>query len=148
MNIQELFKNFIFTQNEGTTEEKIHLIENKYNFVLPNFYKDILMFSNGIEMDSIVDEENSINLFKLEEIYEINIDIYETMKYLPDFLVIGNTGGEEVLVVEQNKYSKKIYLYEAGALLPNDENMIIVHLEKWFLNGCPMNDTLYKKGIY
>ena len=88
MNIQEIFKNFIFIQNEGTTKEKIHLIENKYNFILPNFYKDILMFSNGIEMDSIVGEENSINLFKLEELYEINIDIYETMKYLPNFLVI------------------------------------------------------------
>lgn len=144
MNIQEIFKNFIFIQNEGTTKEKIHLIENKYNFILPNFYKDILMFSNGIEMDSIVGEENSINLFKLEELYEINIDIYETMKYLPNFLVIGNTGGEEVLVVEQKKDSEKKYIYDPGALFPGEEDITIIHIEKWFLNGCPMGEELYK----
>ena len=71
-------------------------------------------------------------MFKLEELYEINIDIYETMKYLPNFLVIGNTGGEEVLVVEQNKYSKKNISLWSRCLITNDENMIIVHLENGF----------------
>ena len=71
----------------------------------------MLIFSNGMDIDSIVGEENFISLFGLKRIYEDNRDLYETSIYLPGFLVIGCTGGEEVLVVEQKKNKQKKYIY-------------------------------------
>lgn len=111
MNIEFMLKNFNIEKEKGATKEEITIAEKIYNFVLPNFYKEMLIFSNGMDIDSIVGEENFISLFGLKRIYEDNRDLYETSIYLPGFLVIGCTGGEEVLVVEQKKQTKKnIYM--------------------------------------
>ncbi|WP_346684753.1 SMI1/KNR4 family protein [Megamonas hypermegale] len=144
MNIEFMLKNFNIEKEKGATKEEITIAEKIYNFVLPNFYKEMLIFSNGMDIDSIVGEENFISLFGLKRIYEDNRDLYETSIYLPGFLVIGCTGGEEVLVVEQKKQTKKIYIYDDDALFPNEETFVVVNIEKWFLNGCPMGEELYK----
>ena len=144
MNVEFMLKNFSIEKEKGTTEEEIEKAEKMYNFILPNFYKEILMFSNGMDMEGMIGEENSISLFGLERIYEDNKDLYETSLYLPGFLVIGCTGGEEVLVVEQKNNVKKIYIYDDDMLFPNEATFIVINIEKWFLNGCPMGEELYK----
>lgn len=108
---------------------------------MPDFYKEILNFSNGLELDN---EETFIFLFNTSYMLKANKKIYETTIFAPNLLVIGNTGGDEILVVEQKKDSEKIYIYDPGALFPGEEDITIIHIEKWFLNGCPMGEELYK----
>lgn len=148
MNIKNIFKNFIIKTKKGVTREEINNAEKKYGWVLPDFYREILIFSNGIYMDSVIGEENTIILLGIEEIYEDNKNLYETSLYLPGFLVIGCTGGEEILVVEQKKEIKKIYIYDADMLFPNEATFIVINIEKWFLNGCPMDKDIYYKTMY
>lgn len=86
-----------------------------------------------------------ISLFGTNDLIEWNEEIYKTTQYTPNLLLIGNTGGDEVLGVEQKKISKKKYIYgDAGAVFHGEEYTTIVNIEKWFLNGCPMGEELYK----
>jgi len=144
MNIKNMFKNLNVTIQKGTTEQKIIYLEKKYNWILPDFYKKILIFSDGIEIEDDV-MDIGISLFGINDLIEWNEEVYKTTQYTPDLLLIGNTGGDEVLGVEQKKDSKKKYIYgDAGAVFPGEESITIIHIEKWFLNGCPMGEELYK----
>lgn len=141
MNIENMLKNFYYKRKNGATKEEILKLEKNYHWILPDFYKEILNFSNGLELDN---EETFIFLFSTSYILEANKKIYETTIFAPNLLVIGNTGGDEILVVEQKKDSEKIYIYDPCALFPGEEDITIIHIEKWFLNGCPMDEELYK----
>ena len=48
------------------------------------------------------------------------------------------------LLSNKKKIVKKVYIYDPGALFPGEEDITIIHIEKWFLNGCPMGEELYK----
>ncbi len=141
MNIENMLKNFYYKRKNGATKEEILELEKNYHWILPDFYKEILNFSNGLELDN---EETFIFLFNTSYMLKANKKIYETTIFAPNLLVIGNTGGDEILVVEQKKDSEKIYIYDPGALFPGEEDITIIHIEKWFLNGCPMGEELYK----
>ena len=108
MNIENMLKNFYYKRKNGATKEEILELEKNYHWILPDFYKEILNFSNGLELDN---EETFIFLFNTSYMLKANKKIYETTIFAPNLLVIGNTGGDEILVVEQKKDSEKIYIH-------------------------------------
>ena len=62
MNIENMLKNFYYKRKNGATKEEILELEKNYHWILPDFYKEILNFSNGLELDN---EETFIFLFNL-----------------------------------------------------------------------------------
>lgn len=133
-----MFKGFSFEKNEGLNNESIYELEKNNNWVIPKFYKEILMYSNGLELD------RNISLFGSKDLEEANGEIYDT-SYIPEYLVIGCTAGSDVFVVEQKLDSDVLYVYDPGALFPGDQNIVIKHIEKWFLNKCPIKQEMFGK---
>lgn len=97
-----------------------------------------MKFSDGLELDQ------SITLFGKNDLEEANYEIYDT-SYFSKLLIIGCTGGGDVLAVEQKFDSKVLFIYDSGSLFPGDENMTIKNIEKWFLNKCPIEQEMFGK---
>ena len=75
MNIENMLKNFYYKRKNGATKEEILELEKNYHWILPDFYKEILNFSNGLELDN---EETFIFLFNTSYMLKANKKIYET----------------------------------------------------------------------
>lgn len=136
----KMFENFQYELKDGMSKNEIAYIEKEMNWTLPKFYKDILQYSDGLELD-----DGDINLFGSDYIREANIDTYSIDKFMPGYLVIGDTGGGNVLIVEQKEDKNRIYVYESGTLCINESYMEVENIEKWFLDKCPIEKNFYHK---
>lgn len=128
---ENMFKNFKFTKNQGLTNEEISLIEKRNNWIIPDFYKQILNYSNGIET-------GDVNLFGSNYIEEFN-KIEEFEEYTPGYIGIGGTGGGYILAMEQKSDANVIYVFGSGANFVGEEVLKVENIEKWFLNCCPID---------
>lgn len=129
-----IFKNLNIETNEGLSDREILMLEEKNQWVIPDFYKEILKYSDGIVLD-----EGDINFCGSKYLNEIN-KTYEITEYLPGYLAIGNTGGGYVLIVKQEKDEKDIYVFGSGSLFLGFHSLIVKNVEKWFMENCPLDD--------
>lgn len=85
-------------------------IDSVNGIALPKQYLEFMREHNGGEEDI---GENWLVLFPLEELEEINDD-YETEKYLPGHVIIGNNGSGELYGVDETgQYFNVPYIIEA-----------------------------------
>lgn len=94
-------------KEQPTTAEKIEAVEKKMGIVFPNEYKEIMLYSNG--MEGPIGEEGYLCIWPIEEIIPLNEE-YSVSEFTPGIVYFGSDGGdvaygfdynhEEVLVIE------------------------------------------------
>lgn len=91
---------------EGATESQIVEFEQRTGWIIPDDYREFLMFSNGARILSDSSEDNGIHLLSLNEIEEATEPYY----YEHEYYIIGFTQNGHLLIDSEvcEKGTKKI----------------------------------------
>ena len=117
------------------SKEEIYKFEKRNNLSLPDVYKEFLLKYNGYSF------EGGLLIYSLEEIIETN-DYLEVKKYFPQFIAIGDDGGDLVFLMKQDRASKEVYFIEQGDCDIEDCYGHIENFNDWFLSGCEIKSIL------
>lgn len=117
------------------SKEEICKFEKNNNLILPDVYKEFLLKYNGYSF------EGGLLIYGLEEITETN-DYLEVKKYYPQFIAIGDDGGDLVFLMKQDRASKEVYFIEQGDCDIEDCYGHIENFNDWFLSGCEIKSIL------
>ena len=116
MNIENMLKNFYYKRKNGATKEEILELEKNYHWILPDFYKEILNFSNGLELDN---EETFILTVKGDSM--INIGIYNGDQIVVEKCNTAENGEIIVALIDDSATVKRFYK-ENGHIRLQPEN--------------------------
>lgn len=99
---------------------------------LPDEYLELLLLSNGLELES------GICIYSLEAYMDQNIT-YEVYKYAPHYAGIGSDGGGNLILLRlQPEGESGVFIIGMGALGSAPPSLMSDSLEIWISSGCPI----------
>lgn len=94
-------------KEQPTTIRKIKEVEKKIGIAFPNEYKEIMLYSNG--MEGPIGEEGYLCIWPIEEIIPLN-DKYSVSEFTPGIVYFGSDGGDVAYGFDYN--NEKILVIE------------------------------------
>lgn len=117
---------------DGVTEKQIREFEGKTGWIIPEDYREFLLFSNGAYILSDETGSNGIHLLQLDEIEEYT----EPQRFQSEYYIIGFTNEGHIIIDSEvcQKGKRKIkYLYWIESLSPEEEKIDLnSNFELWF----------------
>jgi hypothetical protein len=100
---------------------------------LPYHYRAFLLeHPAGISGDVVV-------LYGIEQIVERN-QTYETKKYCPGHVVVGDDGGGDAIVLALDDEVGRVFLVDHGAMTPDCFHPVASSFRQWLQQGYPLPD--------
>ncbi len=119
-------------------QDKFKKYENDKKVIIPQNYIDMILSCDN-EPEKICEDYGDVNLFSFEEFAEAQ-EYMDMSEFCPDYVAVGNTGGGQVLLMEQKKDSNSVIITGAGNLIPKywDDTVCsyIDDFKSWAENGC------------
>lgn len=129
-------------EKKGVSEQEVQGIEDKLNCKLPDWYKDILMKSNGLSING------GKIIYGIDDVVERNSTM-QIRKYEPNYIAIGDDGGGMVYLMKCNANEKKIVIVDGGYIDVSEPDEIINDISKWIKGGLKSKDELeWEKSKY
>jgi hypothetical protein len=101
--------------------------------LLPTYYRQFLLdHPAGVS-------GNRVLLYEIDAVIERN-DTYETKKYCPGYITIGDDSGGRAVVVSLQDEAGAIFLVDHGCMTPDGFEPIAPSFRPWFEQGCPLPD--------
>lgn len=121
------------------TPEQFKQYAKEHQMIIPQSYLDAMLSCEN-HPEKICRDYGDVNLFSFEELVEAQESMCMA-EYCPHYLAIGDTGGGEVLLMEQKTDANSVIVTGAGNLIPKywDDTVCqyIDHFQDWVLSGCP-----------
>jgi hypothetical protein len=118
-------------RNPPASEVAIADLELRLGHSLPPQYKLFLSQADGFSIGG------GLLIYSTSEIAERN-STWGVPEHLPSFLAIGDTGGSELILVDHNDSSTRLYIVGPGALFPDMMRELAPSLETWLKKGCEL----------
>lgn len=123
MKIQNLICNY------PASDIEIDNTEKEMKIKLPIVYKELLKHTNGFSTDS------SLLIYGTHEIVERN-QIWEVDDYAKGYIAIGDDGGGNVFLMQQNTEAKAVLVVDSGDMTPGNATTVTCDFINWVSNGC------------
>lgn len=116
--------------------------EKENDVILPERYIKSLIDCDD-DPEKICKDYGDVTLFSFQEFVEAQ-EYLEMKKWCPNYIVIGNTGSGDVLVMKQSKDENSLIITGAGNLLPqyfiSPFCRFLPDFDDWLKRGCPIAD--------
>lgn len=106
--------------------KNLSIIEQYFDSPLPKDYRDFL--SNHCE-----ELDGDVYLYLSEDLIERN-ECYETKKYAPGYINIGDDGGGMAFILNFNENDPAVYAVGHGSMDPSLKEFVSSSFQEW-LNG-------------
>jgi SMI1 / KNR4 family (SUKH-1) len=118
---------------EATRHAKLKDVEAWAGVALPEHYRAFLLeHPSGIEGDLV-------RLYAIGDVIERN-ETYETKKYCPGFIAIGDDSGGQAIVVAFDDEAGAVFLVDHGAMTRDSFHLIAPDFRRWLEHGCSLPD--------
>lgn len=111
------------------SEASIGTVQAWANDDLPEDYLELLNTRGGEFCN------DRVRLYGIDEIIERN-DTYETSRYCPGFITIGDDSGGRAIVIALGKGPGPVYLVDHGAMTPDCFDLVAPDIRSWLSGGC------------
>ncbi len=102
---------------------EIEQIEEYFGCTLPKTYREfLLLFTEEMKED--------IYLYLPELMIERN-ECYETKKYAPGYITIGDDGGGMAFILELDRQDPEVSIVGHGSMDPKFKDLVCVSFSKW-----------------
>jgi hypothetical protein len=102
-------------------------IERYFGQTLPKTYRE---FITTLEKEI----EGDVYLYLVEHLIERN-ECYETKKYAPGFINIGDNGGGEAFIIKIDEDDPEVYIVGHGSMDPKLKEFVHKSFSSWVLSG-------------
>jgi len=126
-------------KNTAASDIEIQEVENLLKLELPNVYKDLLRYTNGLSIGG------GLVIYGTEDIVERN-ETWEVDEYASGFITIGDDGGGSVFLMLQDADEKEVLVIDSGDMNPSHANLVTSDFNKWVNSGC-LNEIEQKTSI-
>ena len=126
-------------KNTAASDIEIQEVESLLKLELPNVYKDLVRFTNGISIGG------GLVIYGTEDIVE-RIETWEVDEYASGFIAIGDDGGGNVFLMLQDADEKEVLVIDSGEMNPRHANLVTSDFDKWVKSGC-LNEIEQKTNI-
>ena len=103
-------------------------IQNELNAILPNGYKDLLKFSNGLTTEA------GVVIYGTEDIVERN-ETWETKGYAQGYIAIGDDSGGRVFLMHQGEEEKAVLIVDSGDMTIKHSYLVTSDIGQWVNGG-------------
>ncbi|MCB2309229.1 SMI1/KNR4 family protein [Clostridium estertheticum] len=124
----DIINNLNFTLYEPATREEVIEVEKEFGFKLPNVYKEFLYVTDGLSTNE------SISIFGTDEIIDMNRS-YEVQKYADGYVAIGNSGGDDFLLMRSDEIVMEVIRVDCGVMNPAYAHPFAEDFIEWINNG-------------
>lgn len=111
----------------GAGASQIKDLENQLGGVLPDSYKTLIEFTDGLLLNS------GLSIYPTDVVFERN-ETFEVFKYCPDYLLIGDDSGGTGIMILRNENDPIVVKSGFGDLIPPYE-ILATTLSKWIEAG-------------
>jgi hypothetical protein len=118
---------------DATTRTELKDVEAWAGVALPKHYRAFLReHPSGFEGDLV-------RLYAIKDVIERN-ETYETKKYCPGCITIGDDSGGQAIVVAFDDEAGAVFLVDHGAMTRDCFCLIASNFRHWLEQGCPLTD--------
>jgi len=107
--------------------KKIVEIEKYFGQPLPKIYREFILNHDG-EMDG------DVYLYLADDLVERN-ECYETKKYAPGYINIGDNGGGEAFILNLNEDDPEVSIVGHGSMDPRMKEFVHQSFSSWLASG-------------
>lgn len=118
-----------FHKNSPDNINEIIKIENSMNAIWPKSYKELLKNTNGFSSGG------GLAIYGTKDIVERN-ETWEVEHYAEGYISIGDDGGGNVFLMQQEEDAKKVFMVDSGDMNPGHANLIASDFTQWINMGC------------
>ncbi|HBF36164.1 MAG TPA: 1,3-beta-glucan synthase regulator [Firmicutes bacterium] len=121
-------------KNPSADDIEIDTIETEMGVKLPEVYKELLKYSNGLSINY------GVLIYGTQDFIERNLT-WEIAEYAKGYIAVGDDGGGNVFLMERDPNSANLYIVDSGYINPNGANLVTSDFIKWINNGCVICKT-------